>query len=546
MRRRRPIRRRTPSRPRARTGPRCSRRSRRRPPAPAGRRSRRAGARSCDTEPGRNAWPPQPGLTVMQSSRSSSVDQLGDGDDRRARAQGQAGAAAGVAHGRERVVGVRRGLDVERDAVRARLGELRDVALGTLDHQVDVEIAAGVVDLVGERGDDRRPHAERRDEVPVHDVDVDRARAGVEDLLHLRAQAREVGGEDRGGDAGGLAAPSRSAGASSSGSGCRRTGRCSTSARSSSARRSSGRPRPARSGAGSSRSGSAPGRFVAPQPRLVAGGTDVAQVDGLVAHGASLRRRRAMKNPSVPSRCGRVCTKPGTRPCVPQRRVGAQVVGREVPAFGQERLHDGLVLGGRDRAGGVHERAARAQRVRRRRAGSPPARARAARAGRRTCASARRGARRACRGPSTAGRRARGRRRAGSCGPAASAVRTSIDSAGAHARRPCGAAPRRARRGARRRRSAPVPRISAARCVVLPPGAAQRSRTRSPGRGSSSRPTVIAARDCGMKRPSPPQRRVERVERARRARGPRAARAPGWVATGSARGERRPGRRAAC
>ena len=96
---------------------------------------------------------------------------------------------------------MRRGLDVERDAVRARLGELGDVALGALDHQVDVDVAAGVVDLVGERGDDRRAHAERRHEVAVHDVDVDRARARVEHRGDLLAEAREVGREDRGGDA---------------------------------------------------------------------------------------------------------------------------------------------------------------------------------------------------------------------------------------------------------------------------------------------------------------------------------------------------------
>jgi hypothetical protein len=37
--------------------------------------------------------------------------------------------------------------------------------------------------------------------VAVHHVDVDHARAGVEDLADLLPQPREVGGEDRGGDA---------------------------------------------------------------------------------------------------------------------------------------------------------------------------------------------------------------------------------------------------------------------------------------------------------------------------------------------------------
>ena len=138
---------------------------------------------------------------------------------------------------------------------------------------------------------------------------------------------------------------------------------------------------------------------------------------------------------------------------------------------------------------------------RRRRAGSPPARARAARAGRRPCASARRAARRACRGPSTAGRRARGRRRR-----ARAARRRRRCAPRSTSPAPMRAAVRRSASARPAWRSTattlPRPSISAARWVVLPPGAAQRSSTRSPGRGASSRATVIAARDCGMKRPS--------------------------------------------
>jgi hypothetical protein len=40
--------------------------------------------------------------------------------------------------------------------------------------------------------------------VPVHDVDVDHPRAGVQHLLDLLAQPIEVGGEDGRGDAGEL------------------------------------------------------------------------------------------------------------------------------------------------------------------------------------------------------------------------------------------------------------------------------------------------------------------------------------------------------
>ena len=44
--------------------------------AGAGRRRARAGARASPSERGRNAWPPQPGLTVMHSTRSRSPTHL--------------------------------------------------------------------------------------------------------------------------------------------------------------------------------------------------------------------------------------------------------------------------------------------------------------------------------------------------------------------------------------------------------------------------------------------------------------------------------------
>ena len=51
-------------------------------------------------------------------------------------------------------------------------------------------------------------------------------------------------------------------------------------------------------------------------------------------------------------------------------------------------------------------------------------------------------------------------------------------------------------------RTSPRPCMSAARCVLLPPGAAHRSSTRSPGRGASARATSIAPRDCARNAPA--------------------------------------------
>ncbi len=80
--------------------------------------------------------------------------------------------------------------------------------------------------------------------------------------------------------------------------------------------------------------------------------------------------------------------------------------------------------------------------------------------------------------------------------------------------------------------SSPRPSISAARWVVLPPGAAQRSSTRSPGRGASSRATVIAARDWGMKRPACQSGESKASNGASSTR-PSGRPSAGWVGTGS-------------
>ena len=111
-----------------------------------------------------------------------------------------AGQAAELADRGQGAVGVRGRLEVEGDRVGAGLGEGLDLALRLLDHQVDVERAAGVVDLVGDRGGDQRPDRDRRDEMAVHHVEVDHPGAGVHHLGELGAELREVGREDRGRD----------------------------------------------------------------------------------------------------------------------------------------------------------------------------------------------------------------------------------------------------------------------------------------------------------------------------------------------------------
>jgi hypothetical protein len=121
---------------------------------------------------------------------------LGEHRGRRARAEGEPGAAAVLADVLQRRVHVGRRLGVDRDVVGTGLGERRDLALGLLDHEVHVEDHVEVA----QRLDGARAHRQRRHEVPVHDVDVDHARSGGHHLVDLLAQAAEVRRKDRRGD----------------------------------------------------------------------------------------------------------------------------------------------------------------------------------------------------------------------------------------------------------------------------------------------------------------------------------------------------------
>ncbi len=83
----------------------------------------------------------------------------------------------------ERVVHVRSGLPVHGDRVRAGVGEVLDVALGALDHQVHVEHPAASCTCSRSAFTISGPDRDRRHEVAVHHVHVDHPRAGVHHLL---------------------------------------------------------------------------------------------------------------------------------------------------------------------------------------------------------------------------------------------------------------------------------------------------------------------------------------------------------------------------
>ncbi len=98
-------------------------------------------------------------------------------------------------------VDVRPRLGMDREAIRARLGEGLEIGVDRRDHQMHVERLSGVrAQRLHHRGADR----DVGDEMPVHHVDMDPVGARRVDRAHLLAQPREVGGQDRRGDANGL------------------------------------------------------------------------------------------------------------------------------------------------------------------------------------------------------------------------------------------------------------------------------------------------------------------------------------------------------
>ena len=219
----------------------------------------------------------------------------------------------------------------------------------------------------------------------------------------------------------------------------------------------------------------AAGEVGRPQPRLVAGRADRAEVD--VSSCASQPRDEetvgavAVRERLQVLRHGRMLPDRDAR--LPRSSAG---IRRERPGT----RHDVLVLGGRDRARRVDEGTAGPN---------------GGRSGGEDVAPAAR--------PAPAGRPALRQRASGreasvprSLHGGSTSTRSNASPAAARRRRPCGrrrssrpyarrsgAARRRGRGGARRRRSRPRCAISAARWVVLPPGAAHRSSTRSPGCG---------------------------------------------------------------
>ena len=238
-----------------------------------------------------------------------------------------------------------------------------------------------------------------------------------------------------------------------------------------------------------------------------------------------------MKKPAVRSRWGSVSKNRarGSDACVGRGRSSGEVIEAEVGVGVQEGGDQVLVLEWGDRARRVDKHAARTEGARRRPRGSPPARAPSRGRPPASPASAGRRAPAACPAPSTAGRPARGR--TPSLAVPGGVSDLDANAARTHALRGAHQRARAARVALDRHHLAPA--LHQRREVgVLPPGAAHRSSTRSPGAGRAR------ARRASRRATAPGTRRPDTRPSRERRMGPRS---PAPRAAGSVVSPRTPG-----
>ena len=103
-----------------------------------------------------------------------------------------------VTYGGNRSGQIRAGLGVNDDDVAAGFGDVLDVARRFLNHHVDDERDVTGVGFDG--GDHLGAYGDRRDEMAVHDIDVDVVRATLRGGGHIITEPGKVSGQDGRGD----------------------------------------------------------------------------------------------------------------------------------------------------------------------------------------------------------------------------------------------------------------------------------------------------------------------------------------------------------
>jgi hypothetical protein len=85
---------------------------------------------------------------------------------------------------------------MDRDPIGASLGERGNIFVGSFNHEMTIERYANDF---AERDDDRRPDREIRDEVAIHDVDVQNGCPALNSCLSFYAEASKIRRKNRGG-----------------------------------------------------------------------------------------------------------------------------------------------------------------------------------------------------------------------------------------------------------------------------------------------------------------------------------------------------------
>ena len=111
---------------------------------------------------------------------------------RRGRVEGHTSPRAQLLDALHGTVKVHARLHVDGDDVRPRPDEVFQVAVGLLNHQVNVQQHAPAAGNGLQGLDNERPNGNVGDEVAVHHVHVQPLHPGVNGLVHLLAQAGEV------------------------------------------------------------------------------------------------------------------------------------------------------------------------------------------------------------------------------------------------------------------------------------------------------------------------------------------------------------------
>ena len=144
---------------------------------------------------GQEALPREAGVDAHDQHVVELGQDLLEQPDRGRRVERHAGPDAPAAQVRDSPLQVRHGLDVHADGGGARVDEGVEVAIGGLDHQVDVDRERR---RAPDGFDDDGTERDVRHEAPVHHVDVHEPGTAALDGLHGVGEMGEVGGEHRG------------------------------------------------------------------------------------------------------------------------------------------------------------------------------------------------------------------------------------------------------------------------------------------------------------------------------------------------------------